>query len=211
MTGFDTGPGNTLLDVWVRASKQQSYDDGGRWAASGVVNRALLDVCLAEPFFGARPPKSTGRELFNREWLDARLARGTGGISAVDVQATLADLTATTIAAAIRNELPSCREVIVCGGGVHNDDLMARLGRLAATRVTTTDSHGVPADWVEGAAFAWLARARLQCRGQRADCDRRPRHTRRRMQGRTHNSCPPPCAAPRGYDQPQTGRLLHQP
>jgi anhydro-N-acetylmuramic acid kinase len=163
VTGFDTGPGNTLLDVWIRASKQQPYDDGGRWAASGVVDRALLDVCLAEPYFGAPPPKSTGRELFNREWLDARLASCIGKVSDVDVQATLAELSATTIAAAIRNELPGCREVIVCGGGVHNDDLMARLGRLTATRVTTTDSHGVPADWVEAAAFAWLARARLQC------------------------------------------------
>ena len=162
VTGFDTGPGNTLLDVWIRASKQQPYDDGGRWAASGGVDRALLDVCLEEPYFGAAPPKSTGRELFNREWLDARLARRTGKISAVDVQATLAELTATTIAAAIRNELPACGEVIVCGGGVHNDDLMARLGRLTATHVTTTDTHGVPPDYVEGAAFAWLARARMQ-------------------------------------------------
>ena len=162
VTGFDTGPGNTLLDVWIRASQRQPYDDGGRWAASGVVDRALLDVCLAEPYFTARAPKSTGRELFNREWLDARLARNSAGISAVDVQATLAELTATTIAAAIRDALPDCREVIVCGGGVHNHDLMARLARLAATRVTTTDAHGVPPDWVEGAAFAWLARARLR-------------------------------------------------
>jgi len=162
VTGFDTGPGNTLLDVWIRASRQKSYDDGGRWAAGGVVDKALLGACLAEPFFRLRPPKSTGRELFNREWLDKRLAQRGAGVSAVDVQATLAELTATTIAAAIRDELPDCRAVIVCGGGVHNDDLMARLRRLTATQVTTTDSHGVPPDWVEGAAFAWLACARLR-------------------------------------------------
>jgi anhydro-N-acetylmuramic acid kinase len=162
VTGFDTGPGNTLLDVWIRASERKPYDDAGRWAASGVVNRALLDACLAEPFFRARPPKSTGRELFNREWLDKRFARSGAQISAVDVQATLAELTATTIASAIRDELSDCREVIVCGGGVHNDDLMTRLRRLTATRVTTTDAHGVPPDWVEGAAFAWLARARVR-------------------------------------------------
>jgi anhydro-N-acetylmuramic acid kinase len=162
VTGFDTGPGNTLLDVWIRATQQKSYDDAGRWAASGAVNRALLDACLAEPFLRAPPPKSTGRELFNREWLDQRLARSGVGISAVDVQTTLAELTATTIAAAIRDELPDCREVIVCGGGVHNDDLMTRLRRLTATNVTTTDTHGVPPDWVEGAAFAWLARARVR-------------------------------------------------
>jgi anhydro-N-acetylmuramic acid kinase len=161
VTGYDTGPGNTLLDVWIRANEQKPYDDGGRWSASGVVNRPLLDACLAEPYFRARPPKSTGRELFNREWLDKRLARS-AGVSLVDVQATLAELTATTIAAAIREELPDCREVIVCGGGVHNGDLMTRLRRLTATNVTTTDSHGVPPDWVEGAAFAWLARARVR-------------------------------------------------
>jgi anhydro-N-acetylmuramic acid kinase len=162
VTGFDTGPGNTLLDVWSRATNQKPYDEAGRWAASGVVNRALLDACLAEPYFRARPPKSTGRELFNREWLDKYLARSGVGISAVDVQTTLAELTATTIAAAIRDELPDCREVIVCGGGVHNADLMTRLRRLSTTRVTTTDAHGVPPDWVEGAAFAWLARARVR-------------------------------------------------
>lgn len=160
VTGFDTGPGNTLLDVWIRAREQKPYDDGGRWAAGGAVNQALLDACLAEPFLHARPPKSTGRELFNLEWLEKRLAGI--GVSAVDVQATLAELTAVTIAAAIRDELPDCREVIVCGGGVHNDDLMKRLRRLTATQVTTTDSHGVPPDWVEGAAFAWLARARVR-------------------------------------------------
>ena len=162
VTGFDTGPGNTLLDIWIGANERQPYDDGGRWAASGTVNGALLAASLAEPFFALRPPKSTGRELFNREWLDSRLARSGAGISAVDVQATLAELTATTIAAAVRDELPDCREVIVCGGGVHNGDLMTRLRRLTATRVGTTDSHGVPPDWVEGAAFAWLARARLR-------------------------------------------------
>jgi anhydro-N-acetylmuramic acid kinase len=162
VTGFDTGPGNTLLDVWIRASEQKPYDDGGRWSAGGVANRVLLDACLAEPYFAARPPKSTGRELFNREWLDKQLARAGTRVSAVDVQATLAELTATTIAASIRDELPDCRELIVCGGGVHNDDLMTRLRRLTATNVTTTDSHGVPADWVEGAAFAWLARARVR-------------------------------------------------
>lgn len=162
VTGFDTGPGNTLLDVWIRASNEKPYDDGGRWAAGGAINKALLDACLAEPFFGIRPPKSTGRELFNREWLDKQLARIGTSVSAVDVQATLAELTATTIAAAIRDELPDCREVIVCGGGVHNDDLMTRLRRLTATQVSTTDSHGVPPDWVEGAAFAWLARARVR-------------------------------------------------
>ena len=160
-TGFDTGPGNTLLDLWIRRCRNEPFDRDGRWAATGKVSDHLLASCLSEPFFVARPPKSTGRELFHSAWLERRLA-DVGTLADADVQATLAELTAATIAAAIRAELPKCGEVIVCGGGAHNTDLMQRLRRLTAVRVTTTDSHGVPPDWVEGAAFAWLARARLR-------------------------------------------------
>jgi anhydro-N-acetylmuramic acid kinase len=159
--GFDTGPGNTLLDLWIRRCKGQSFDRDGGWAASGNVSRSLLNVCLAEPFFRAPAPKSTGRELFNSRWLDRQLERA-DEISDVDVQSTLAELTAVTIAAAVTAELPSCREVIVCGGGAHNGDLMGRLQRMTGARVSTTESHGVAPDWVEGAAFAWLARARIR-------------------------------------------------
>jgi anhydro-N-acetylmuramic acid kinase len=158
--GFDTGPGNTLLDAWVRRCQNEPFDSDGRWAASGTVNQPLLDACLNEPFFAAPAPKSTGRELFHRAWLERRLASVRAPADA-DVQATLAELTAVTIATAIRTELPQCREVIVCGGGAHNGDLMQRLRRLTGAAVATTDAYGVPPDWVEGAAFAWLARARL--------------------------------------------------
>ncbi len=160
-TGFDTGPGNTLLDLWVRRCRNEPFDRDGRLAATGTVNQPLLASFLTEPFFVAQPPKSTGRELFHSAWLERRLADG-GALSDADVQATLAELTASTIAAAISAELPKCGEVIVCGGGAHNADLMQRLRRLTAARVTTTEPHGVPPDWVEGAAFAWLARARLR-------------------------------------------------
>jgi anhydro-N-acetylmuramic acid kinase len=159
--GFDTGPGNTLLDLWVRAQRSQPFDDAGRWAASGQVNDRLLQACLADPFFAARPPKSTGREYFHRAWLDRQLA-SVGAVSDADVQATLAELTAATIAAAIRSELEHCQDIIVCGGGAHNADLLRRLRRLATARVTTTEAHGFSPDWVEAAAFAWLARARLR-------------------------------------------------
>jgi anhydro-N-acetylmuramic acid kinase len=159
--GFDTGPGNTLLDLWIKRRRNERFDRDGRWAASGRVSDPLLAACLEEPFFAAPAPKSTGRELFHGAWLDGRLAR-VGELADADVQATLSELTGSTIAHAIRAELPECREVIVCGGGAHNGDLMQRLQRLTGARVTTTDAYGVPPDWVEGAAFAWLARARLR-------------------------------------------------
>ncbi|HVS22139.1 MAG TPA: anhydro-N-acetylmuramic acid kinase, partial [Gammaproteobacteria bacterium] len=130
-------------------------------AASGKVNVRLLDACLTEPFFRAPAPKSTGRELFNLAWVERRLEHA-GEVSDIDVQATLAELSATTIAAAIRVELPAGREVIVCGGGAHNVDLLNRLRRITGARVTTTEAYGVGPDWVEGAAFAWLARARMR-------------------------------------------------
>ena len=159
--GFDTGPGNTLLDLWIRRCKGQPFDRDGSWAASGNVNDRLLNACLAEPFFGAPAPKSTGRELFNLAWLERRLEHA-GKLSDVDVQSTLAEVTAATIAAAIHIELPACTEVIVCGGGAHNDDLMNRLRRITGARVTTTESYGVGPDWIEGVLFAWLARARIR-------------------------------------------------
>ncbi len=160
-TGFDTGPGNTLLDLWVRRHRGVDYDRDGAWAAGGSVDPSLLATLLDEPYLTLAPPKSTGRELFNTPWLETKLQRH-AGIPPVDVQATLAELTATTIVAAIDTTLPDCRRLIVCGGGAHNADLMARLRRLAARSVDTTQAFGLAPDWVEGAAFAWLARARLR-------------------------------------------------
>jgi len=160
-TGFDTGPGNTLLDIWVRRQRGADYDRDGAWAASGKVDTSLLASMLDEPYLELAPPKSTGRELFNMAWLDAKL-RDRTSLAPADVQATLAELTATTIVASIDRTLPDCKRLIVCGGGAHNSDLMARLRRLAARGVDTTGTFGIAPDWVEGAAFAWLARARLR-------------------------------------------------
>jgi anhydro-N-acetylmuramic acid kinase len=159
--GFDTGPGNTLLDLWIRRCRGDAYDSDGQWAASGRVHEALLTSFLSEPFFATAPPKSTGRELFNMAWIDHHLLKFSQ-LEPADVQATLAELTAATIVAAADASLPSWRRLIVCGGGAHNSDLMTRLRRRTSADVATTDSYGIQADWVEGAAFAWLARARLR-------------------------------------------------
>ncbi len=160
-TGFDTGPGNTLLDLWVRRHRGADYDRDGGWAASGKVDAALLAALLTEPYFAAAAPKSTGRELFNTSWLDAHLSHHTTTAPA-DVQATLAELTARTIVTSVDDSLSDCKRLVVCGGGAHNADLMARLRRLSGGSVDTTAAFGIAPDWVEGAAFAWLARARLR-------------------------------------------------
>jgi anhydro-N-acetylmuramic acid kinase len=158
--GFDTGPGNTLLDLWIRRTQGRGFDEAGRFAASGHVDEALLAHMLAEPYFAAPAPKSTGRELFHMEWIDRYIAATDR--AAADVQATLAELTATTIVDSIKSAQPGCRRIIVCGGGAHNDDILARLRRRSGVIVETTAEHGLSPDWVEGTAFAWLARARLQ-------------------------------------------------
>jgi anhydro-N-acetylmuramic acid kinase len=153
--GFDTGPGNTLMDAWIRRHRHIPFDDGGRWAASGATLGPLLDAMLADPYFAEAPPKSTGFEYFNEAWL-SRLVHEDA--DAADVQATLADLTATTIADAIRLHAPRTRELLICGGGVHNRDLIRRLGdRLAQLKLASTADFGLDPDHVEAAAFAWLA------------------------------------------------------
>jgi anhydro-N-acetylmuramic acid kinase len=158
--GFDTGPGNTLLDAWILRCRSVPYDRDGSWAASGKIDADLLRELLSEPYFALRAPKSTGRELFNRVWLERHL--GEARIrKPEDVQATLAELTATTIAAALAEHGRDYR-LIVCGGGAYNSDLVARLGRSSGRVAESTAAYGIAPDWVEAAAFAWLARARLQ-------------------------------------------------
>ena len=159
VTGFDTGPGNTLLDVWSQEHRGEPYDAGGAWATGGSVMNKLLEKMLADDYFRMPPPKSTGREYFNRAWLDARLKFFDRPLPA-DVQATLSELTARTIADALR--ATTADEVLICGGGAFNCDLMRRLAaQLPDKRVAAVPREIIPADWVEAAAFAWLARARL--------------------------------------------------
>jgi anhydro-N-acetylmuramic acid kinase len=159
--GFDTGPGNTLLDLWTRRRLDRPYDDGGRWAASGTPDADLLGACRNEPYFDRSPPKSTGRELFNDTWLQHRLATIGHEVADVDVTATLLELTATTIIDAIAALGLTDYEFVVCGGGTRNDALMARIGALAGRAAKTTAEFGLDPDYVEAAAMAWLARARV--------------------------------------------------
>ena len=160
-TGFDTGPGNGLLDLWCNAHRSSPFDESGQWAASGSVDSGLLKQMRADPYFKSAPPKSTGREYFNENWLRAQLDRYPSPPRAEDVQATLSELTALEIAAAVKI-VPACTDVAVCGGGAHNLDLMQRLHNvLPECTVDTTTRLGIDPSWVESAAFAWLARQRL--------------------------------------------------
>ncbi|MFM5137659.1 anhydro-N-acetylmuramic acid kinase [Aeromonas mytilicola] len=158
--GFDTGPANTLLDGWYRRHHPQgsSYDAGGQWAASGQLVPALLEKLLAHPYFAAPYPKSTGREMFTLEWLDGELA-GTA-YAPVDVQRTLQALSCHSIARQLPavDETHTRPELFVCGGGAHNGPLLAELAALLPRwRLESTAALGLAPDWVEGAAFAWLA------------------------------------------------------
>lgn len=157
--GFDCGPGNVLMDGWIMAHQGVTYDAGGAWAAQGAVLPELLERLLAHEFFERRPPKSTGRDLFNLKNLDAALA---GNERPADVQATLCELTATAIARALTAHCADALEVYLCGGGARNDGLRARLAALLpGRRVAVTDELGIAAESVEAAAFAWLAQRTL--------------------------------------------------
>ena len=127
--GFDCGPGNGLMDLWCERHQGKEFDEGGAWAAGGEVDRPLLNALLADPYFRKRPPKSTGRDLFNAQWLDRALGNATGVGPVEDVQATLAALTARTLADAVRTHCEGAQELLVCGGGARNTDLM--LGKTA--------------------------------------------------------------------------------
>lgn len=160
--GFDTGPGNALLDRWIARCRELPMDTGGRWAASGTVDEALLEHLLDDPYFPAPAPKSTGPEHFNLDWLAARAGACRSKAEGADMQATLAELTAASIAQAVAAEAPEARLVLLCGGGSHNDDLVERLARrLPGRRVADTSLSGIDPDFVEAAAFAWLARQTL--------------------------------------------------
>ncbi len=163
--GFDCGPANALLDHWHEVHADQRFDASGAWAASGSVDTRLLEAMLAEPYFALPAPKSTGRDLFDARWLEAKLVASDAHLRlrAEDVQATLAELTARSCALACRTYAAHAGELVVCGGGAFNVDLMARLARqLAPRHVIASDARGLPVDQVEAAAFAWLARAFLR-------------------------------------------------
>lgn len=158
---FDTGPGNVLMDYWTEQHLGKPYDEGGQWAGSGQFRIELLNVLLQEDYFRQDPPKSTGRELFNGQWLEKKLAALSSRFKAEDVQATLLTFTATTIVSDL-SRYASVQEVYVCGGGAHNTALMAELTKLAGENsVHSTAKLGIDPDWVEAMCFAFLAKQTL--------------------------------------------------
>lgn len=159
--GFDTGPGNVLMDAWAARHLGRPLDDSGQWAGSGAVDPALLYRMLADPYFSQPPPKSTGREHFNLSWLEYAL--GQDAIPPQNVQTTICELTAVSISKAVESIVPRPQRVLICGGGVHNRTLMQRLeALLSGIEVESTARHGLDPDWVEAVAFAWLAKQTLE-------------------------------------------------
>ena len=164
VTGFDTGPGNALMDAWSNEHLGTPRDDSGRWAASGTVHQPLLDILLKDPYFSMAPPKSTGREYFHLEWLRSALRIGKMAvIPSHDIQATLCELTAVSITQAIITYAADAQQVLVCGGGIYNQTLFLRLHELLKPReVLSTSVFGIDPDWVEAVAFAWLAKQTME-------------------------------------------------
>lgn len=156
VSGFDTGPGNLLMDGWISQHLGTAYDADGRWAAGGTVSQPLLTALMAEAFLALAPPKSTGRDLFHADWLAAKL-RAFASLNAQDVQATLAAFTAQSLADAIMLNAPDATGLYVCGGGAFNGHLMAALAKVLTMPVASTAVLGVPPNHVEALAFAWLA------------------------------------------------------
>lgn len=169
LTGFDTGPGNALIDQWCQQHQRRPYDRSGAWSAGGKVDNTLLQALQADPYFALQPPKSTGREYFNIDWLGKTAsAHGLQLDAAQDIQATLTELTAATVIESLKAWGGGIKTLVVCGGGRLNDDLMHRI-RQAAARLTPIPSliepseyWGIDGDAIEAAAFAWLAHRRLQ-------------------------------------------------
>lgn len=160
LRGFDTGPANALLDGWCQRHLGHSFDADGAFAARGQVDHALLERLLAEPWFALPPPKSTGREQFHLDWVDARLEGH--ALAPADVQATLLELSAATVADALLTHLPAVRRVLVCGGGVRNPRLLQRLqARLPDVAISSSADYGLDPDYMEAMGFAWLAQQTL--------------------------------------------------
>jgi anhydro-N-acetylmuramic acid kinase len=161
-SGYDTGPGNCLLDSWSLSCRGLNFDEGGSWAESGTADQKLLGALLADNYFSKSPPKSTGTEYFNLDWLETIYPSVTE-LAAENVQASLAELTAHTIALAIIRQGYDNNEVYLCGGGVHNKDLIKRIQRhIPEAKLYTTEKLGLDPDYVEATAFAWLARCTME-------------------------------------------------
>ncbi|HIF50853.1 MAG TPA: anhydro-N-acetylmuramic acid kinase [Thiotrichaceae bacterium] len=161
--GFDTGPGNGLLDDWIQKNKNEEYDKDSLWASSGKENNELLELLLSDEYFSLAAPKSTGREYFNLQWLQVYLSKQNSEISPEDVQATLLKLSATTICNSIKEMANEYNEVLLCGGGAYNPALMKTIQNLLPQiKVSTTTDYGLTPDCIEAVTFAWLAKQRIE-------------------------------------------------
>lgn len=160
--GYDTGPGNGLMDDWCVRHYNCAYDQSGKLASQGNIDNVFLEILLKDPFFSQKNPKSTGREYFSYQWIEEQLHKYQGTIEKTNVLATLLELTCLSITNEIKMLAPHVNEVLVCGGGVQNEQLMKRLQeQLPESIVTSTEKFGLHPDWVEASAFAWLAHQTL--------------------------------------------------
>ncbi len=159
LRGFDTGPGNILLNEWIQLQRGEHYDKNGNWSQSNTSNQQLLEKMLNDAYFSQPPPKSTGREYFNLNWLNEQIKdfSDTDG----NIQSTLCELTARSVSDAIKQYASDCQQILVCGGGIHNKDLISRLEENCQIEICSTRDYGVDPDYVEAAAFAWFARQTL--------------------------------------------------
>lgn len=155
--GFDTGPGNALIDHWTQKHLKTEYDKNGDWAKKGTINTALVSHLKNDPYFKLIPPKSTGKEYFSPDWLEQKTSLFPH-CSAEDIQASLCELTAETITDNILQYAPLSKQTLVCGGGVHNQYLISLIKKKLTYPVTSTAAFGINPDHVEAMAFAWLAR-----------------------------------------------------
>ena len=161
--GFDTGPGNGLMDAWTQRHLNCDFDDDGKWAGSGIVDNSLLEILLADPYFADIPPKSTGKDNFNLNWLDKKLELVPHSVQGKDIQATLLELAARIISDAINEYADSASEILICGGGIHNPLLISRLSEMQADcTIASTEIYGIHPDAVEAISFAWLAMCRIE-------------------------------------------------
>lgn len=155
-TGFDTGPANALMDDWIKLNKNEKFDTHGQWASTGTVDKQLLSTLFSDRYFSKKPPKSTGREYFNTEWIASHLPEKK--LKAADVQATLCELSALSISEAIKNSTRECSQIFLCGGGIENRELVRRLKRhLPETKFCDTEEAGIDPNFMEALLIAWLA------------------------------------------------------
>lgn len=163
ISGFDTGPGNMLMDEWIQQHLGHNFDKDGNWAKSGQCNQTLLSILLDDVYFKTAPPKSTGKNFFNLQWLEKKLSLLKTIIEPNNIQATLLELSVITMNDAIKKHAPDCDEILICGGGVHNKSMMRRLRSIETKiKIHSTEKIGLDPDAVEAVAFAWLAKRRME-------------------------------------------------